>query len=143
MNLLTWAIRLLLGAVFVAAGVLKLRDPSEFALEVSNYHLMPALAPYVAITLPSTELLVGLFLLVLPSRSRWLCAAAQASTLLLLMLTIAVASVVVRGINVSCGCFGGSSGPVTGLIVARDLGLLACSIWLAVEPSISPRADRR
>jgi hypothetical protein len=44
--------------------------------------------------------------------------------------TVAVAQVTVRGINVSCGCFGGDSGPITIATVARDLGLLAAALAL-------------
>jgi hypothetical protein len=43
------------------------------------------------------------------------------------MFTIAIVHVVRAGINVDCGCFGGSSGPVTVWTAARDLLLLAAA----------------
>lgn len=128
MKPLAWLLRLGLAAVFGAAGALKLRDPSGFATEIANYHLLPSLAPWLAATLPAIEL--GLALALLLGTRRWRRAAALAATLLLAVFTVAVAQVVARGINVSCGCFGGDSGPVTLVTVARDLALLGASALL-------------
>ncbi len=129
-NALSLLLRLGLAIVLVWAGVAKWRDATAFAIDVSNYRLFPALAPYVAIMLPMCEIVVGLALIVIPSRNRWARAAALASALLMAMLTFAVAQVVARGINVSCGCFGGNSGPVTSLTVVRDLALLSGALLL-------------
>lgn len=123
-----WLLRLGLGALFVFAGLAKLRDPTGFATEIANYRLMPELAPYLAIALPAIEVVLGVCLLVGPAL--WRRAAALATGLLLIVFTIAVAQVVARGINVDCGCFGGSSGPVTGLTLARDLLLLGATALL-------------
>jgi hypothetical protein len=48
----------------------------------------------------------------------------------MLVFTAAVTSAVVRGINISCGCFGAGSSPVTLATVARDVILLAASLGL-------------
>ena len=125
---LAWLLRLGLGALFLAAGVAKLRDPAGFATEISNYRFLPALAPYLATMLPMIEAALGVTLLVGPAR--WRRAAALATAGLLVVFTVAVAQVVARGINVDCGCFGGNSGPVTGWTVARDLGLLGAAALL-------------
>src|SRR5438128_2638150 len=57
------ALRLLLrfglGGLLLFAGVAKLRDPSGFATEISNYHLLPSLAPWLAVALPTVELAIG------------------------------------------------------------------------------------
>jgi putative oxidoreductase len=128
---LHWAatlIRIGLGALFVFAGVAKLRDPTAFATEIANYRLVPSLAPYLATTLPTVELVVGVALVVGPLL--WRRAAAVAAMALLAMFTVAVVHVVRSGINVECGCFGGSSGPVSGWTVARDLALLAAAAFV-------------
>ncbi|HEY7954884.1 MAG TPA: MauE/DoxX family redox-associated membrane protein [Polyangia bacterium] len=134
------ALRVGLGALFVIAGALKLGDPMRFAIEVTNYRLLPALAPYLAVILPPVEVVLGLALIAMP-RS-WRRAAALALTGLMAIFTVAVAQVVARGINVDCGCFGGASGPVNGWTVARDVALFAMAAVVLVLESrrgASPR----
>jgi uncharacterized membrane protein YphA (DoxX/SURF4 family) len=125
-TLLYWALRLGLGGLFVVTGALKILDPSAFAIEIHNYQLLPALAPLLAASLPAIELAVGVAL-VLGTRP-WVRAGALATFALMVVFTAAVASAVLRGINISCGCFGAGSGPVTLLTVARDVALLAASV---------------
>jgi hypothetical protein len=127
---LEWLLRLALAALLLWAGVAKLGDPAGFAVAITNYHLLPSLAPYVAVTLPTIELVIGAALLVAPRA--WRRAAALCATGLMAVFTVAVAQVVVRGINVSCGCFGGDSGPVTWLTVLRDVALCAAAVALIV-----------
>ncbi len=117
--------RLIVGALFVVAGVLKLADTATFATEIAHYQLYPELAPWLAIMLPSTELVVGGALLVGPPA--WRRAAALAALGLLVMFTVALVHVVRAGINVDCGCFGGKTGPVTAWTIARDLALLGAA----------------
>lgn len=128
MKALSLSLRLALGGLFLVAGVLKLHDPTAFASEVANYHLLPALGPLLAATLPVIEILSGAVLIAAPSG--WRAAAALLIALLVGLFTIAVAQVLVRGINVSCGCFGSSSGPVTSWTLIRDVGLLASAALL-------------
>jgi hypothetical protein len=48
--------------------------------------------------------------------------------------TVAVVSAVARGVNIDCGCFGAGSGPVSGLTIVRNLGLLAVAArWLLLD----------
>jgi uncharacterized membrane protein YphA (DoxX/SURF4 family) len=127
-----WLLRLGLGALFIWAGALKLRDPTTFAVEVANYHFWPRLAPYLAATLPTVEVVLGAAVIVLPSG--WRRGAALALGALCAVFTFAVGQALARGINVDCGCFGGGSGPITVWTVVRDLGLLAAALvilWLA------------
>jgi len=123
---LLWALRLGLGGLFLVTGALKIADPTAFAVEIHNYQLFPALAPVLAATLPAVELALGGALLAGPRP--WLRAGAFASAALLVVFTVAVGSAVMRGINISCGCFGAGSSPVTLLTVLRDLALLAASV---------------
>jgi putative oxidoreductase len=125
---LLWALRIALGALFVVTGVLKLGDPTAFAVEIHNYQLFPGLAPVLAATLPAVELVVGAAILVGPRA--WVRAGALASAALMVVFTAAVGSAVLRGINISCGCFGAGSGPVTLMTVLRDVALLGASFAL-------------
>jgi putative oxidoreductase len=134
MQAVAFVLRIVLGALLVVAGALKLGDPTAFANEITNYRFLPALAPWLAATLPVVEVVLGLALVAAPIG--WRRAAALAALGLLAVFTVAVAQVVARGINVDCGCFGGNSGPVTLLTVARDLVLVAMAaaiLWLERE----------
>lgn len=137
-----WALRLGLGSLFVLTGALKLGDVTAFATEIHNYQLLPRLAPVLAATLPTIEIVLGAALLAGPRI--WARAGALATTALLVVFTIAVASVVARGINITCGCFGEGSGPVTMLTVLRDVALVAAAAALyrlmADPPTRSDRA---
>ena len=125
---LAWALRLGLGGLFLLTGALKLGDVPAFATEIHNYQLLPRLAPMLAATLPTIEIALGLALVA--GRRHWARAGALASTALLAVFTAAVASVVVRGINITCGCFGEGSGPVTLLTVLRDVALVVAGAAL-------------
>src|SRR3954469_2839870 len=89
-------LRLGLGTLFLVAGALKWRDPAGFAQEIANYHLLPGLAPHLAVVLPAIEITAGLALLAAPLS--WRRAAAAALVLVTAAFTVAVASAVVRGL---------------------------------------------
>jgi uncharacterized membrane protein YphA (DoxX/SURF4 family) len=132
---LSLLVRLPLAALFVIAGVLKLGDPTQFAIDVHNYMLLPDLAPYLAVLLPYVEIGAGLGLLLLPRA--WRQASALVILGLMLMFTVAVGSALQRHLNVDCGCFAKGSGPVTPLTAQRDVGLIALAalaVWLEREP---------
>lgn len=123
-----WALRLGLAGMFLLTGGLKLRDVPAFATEIQNYQVLPWLAPWLAATLPTIETLLGSALILGPKS--WARASALASIALLVVFTLAVRSVVVRGIDVTCGCFGKGSGQVTMLTVLRDVALVVAGAAL-------------
>ncbi len=135
---LTLLARLVLGGLFVVAGALKLGDPTTFATEIANYRLVPSLAPWLAVTLPAVELVVGAALIVAPAA--WRRGAALAALGLLVMFTVAVGHALHAGINVDCGCFGSHSGSVDGWTLLRDLGLIAAAalVLVAGRPRLAP-----
>jgi putative oxidoreductase len=120
------AARLVVGAVFVVAGALKLRDPLGFANDVANYQLMPALAPLLAATLPALEIVVGVALLALGAP--WRRAAALCAAAMMAMFTVAAGSAYARGLDVACGCFGSTGGAVGWTTVVRDLALVGAAV---------------
>jgi uncharacterized membrane protein YphA (DoxX/SURF4 family) len=125
---LAWALRLGLGGLLVFTGAAKLADPAAFAIEIHNYQLLPSFAPLLAVTLPATELVGGVA--ILAGTRPWLRAGALLSAGLMVVFTIAVSTVVARGINISCGCFGAGSGPVSVMTIARDVALVVASVVL-------------
>jgi uncharacterized membrane protein YphA (DoxX/SURF4 family) len=129
-----WIARVALAALFLYAGVIKLLDPSEFALEIARYELFPEFAAHVAAALPMTELVLGLGMLALPFT--WRRAAALGACALLVVFTIAAASAVARGLDIECGCFGTASSPITWLTLLRDVVLVAASVLLVCDPPV-------
>jgi uncharacterized membrane protein YphA (DoxX/SURF4 family) len=135
-----WILRLGLGALYALTGALKIADPAAFATEIHNYQLFPSLAPILGASLPAVELALAAALLFGPRP--WARAGGLASAVVMAVFTVAVTSVVARGINITCGCFGAGSGPVTLLTVLRDVVLLAASVAVFVTAErveISPR----
>ena len=125
--------RLVVGGTWIWAGWLKLPDPEASVTAVRAYQLLPpGVADAVGRGLPPVEIAVGV-LLVLGLFSR---AAAAASALLLAAFIVGIASVWVRGIPISCGCFGDGGYDPDAFSqypweIARDAGLLAASglVW--------------
>jgi len=114
--------RLLLGAVFVYAGLLKALDVTAFAGQVAAYQLLPYQWNYVAAAaLPCVEILAG-GLLIAGIRVR---AAALTIAGLTALFIILLLSVLTRGLEIDCGCFGPQvqSTPLQALL--RNLILLA------------------
>ena len=99
-------VRLLVAAVFIYAGIVKIAAPVRFATEIANYHTVPwPVAVGLAFYLPWLELVCGLALLLAPF-ARGARSILLALTLLFMFVSIAAK---LRGLQVSCGCFGAAS----------------------------------
>ena len=99
-------IALLVGALFIYAGVVKIIDPVEFARDIDNYKMLPwKFGVGLALYLPWLEILCGVSLL-----TRVFYRGSVFIVTLLMSLFI-IASIVAkaRGLDVSCGCFGHAS----------------------------------
>ncbi len=124
MGLVVFALRILLGGLLVAAGVLKALDgPAAGASLVAGYRMVPApLVAPVGVALPYLEIFLGAYL-VLGLFTR---PVASVVTLQFGVFAVAVASLVVRHIPANCGCFGSSiPTPPSWAHVAADLALAA------------------
>jgi uncharacterized membrane protein YphA (DoxX/SURF4 family) len=138
------AARLVVGGVWIVAGVLKLPDPAGSVRAVRAYDLLPEpIVPVIGHLLPVVEVVLGAAL-VLGLFTR---AAALVSAVQLLLFMGAIASAWARGISIECGCFGGG-GATEGasssypLEIARDVGLLALSVFLVWAPRSRFAVDR-
>lgn len=119
--------RILLGGVFVYAGVLKGLDVEAFAGQVATYNILPYhWNMVVAAILPFIELIVGLHLVF----NRWTRASALVVGGLCGTFFLILASVLVRGMEIDCGCFGpqDSSTPLQAII--RNLLLLTMAHYI-------------
>ncbi len=95
--------RLVLGFVFLASGLAKIADPVAFLFTLRQFRLLPGMAEsFLAVYLPWLEFVLGLCII--------LGLLIRASALLLAALNavfiVALGSVIARGIEVDCGCFG-------------------------------------
>jgi putative oxidoreductase len=115
------AARLVVGGLFIWAGVLKIVDPLGFAQSIKNYRLFPhELAFIIAIILPWVEALSGAFLITGVFR--------RSSALLVSLMLVGfigfVALALLRGIDTNCGCFGNLSRKADLKLILLDTVLL-------------------
>ena len=128
-RILSRILPVILGGIFVCAGILKIMDPIAFYHSVVLYHLVDDdfswdLAHY----LPWLEITAGIGLIGRFSR----LSAALVLAVLLLIFMGAVGSAWARGLNIKCGCFGRFSGNGSySWILIRDFGLLLAVLYLA------------
>ena len=131
--------RVILTAIFLVASVPKIIAPHEFAVAVFRYLLLPdAAINLMAIFLPWIELVAAIAILI----PRTSAAAAAIFVVLLAVFTAAISIDLVRGINISCGCFtlDADAGPIGWWEVARDIGFLAVAafvLWADLRPAKS------
>ena len=95
--------RILLGLIFLFAGIAKISDPVRFIFTLREFNLFSeAVIPFMALYLPWLEFILGLFLILglLYRASAFLLACLNT------MFAIAILTVVVRGMEIDCGCFG-------------------------------------
>jgi putative oxidoreductase len=124
-KLLILTFRFVIGAVFIWSGIIKILDPLLFAQDVANYQSFPqSLSFLIALILPWIEILCGL-MLVLGIWSR--AAALMISGLLVAFLFLLVVTII-RGIDVTCGCFGALSHTVDYRLILLDSFLLFLSL---------------
>ena len=123
------AVRAVLGAVFMYASFDKMANPEAFANIIDNYHLLPyQLVNPLAIFLPWVEFITGLFLLT----GKWVRGSLLIYTSLLVVFILALTQALIRGLDISCGCFSvnPSSTSEVWLRIIEDILLLTCSILL-------------
>lgn len=122
---------LVAGAVFVYAGVLKVRDPLEFANDIQNYHFLPwTVGVRLAFYLPWLEILGGLALIF----HRFFAGALAITGALMLGFIGATIWAKAQGINVACGCFGAASSNLTftsHLLLNGSILVLLAILWFS------------
>ena len=128
------ALRLGLGALFIAASVYKIGSPGSFAHQIYNYKILPgALVNPAAIVLPWIQLVAGLALV----SNRMVRGASVLIAVLMATFLGALGSALARDLNIACGCFKSGGSPATGLTLARDALLTALAVlyaWRANRP---------
>ena len=122
-------IRLVLGFVFIYASVDKIAHPAEFAQSIYNYRMMPhATINLMAILMPWLELICGVLLAI---GVLWRGSALLIGFMLLVFI-IAISTALLRGLDISCGCFSveGGHGVAVDLLVRDVLMFIGAGIVL-------------
>jgi hypothetical protein len=137
-----WIARLVVAGVFVIAAVPKVADLAAFSEDVAAYRVFPDWSVHViAAVVPMIELVGAAALLGGLKR--------RAGSILLGALTIGfialIASVIARGIDLQCGCFGRDveAASVGWPTLWRDVVLLGAIVVAALEPRRSFVLERR
>jgi uncharacterized membrane protein YphA (DoxX/SURF4 family) len=105
-----WTLAISIGAVFVYAGSLKVRDPLRFARDIYNYQMIPwSVGVRFAFYLPWLELLCGLALIF----HRFFAGALAITGALMLVFVGATVWAKGHDVDVVCGCFGSASSKLT------------------------------
>ena len=136
------ALAVLAGAVFVYAGVLKVRDPLEFANDVSNYGILPwPLGVRLAFYLPWLEIVCGFALIF----QRAFAGALAIAGALIFIFIGATVWAKIQGIDVACGCFGSASSDLTltwHLVINSSILAVLIVLWLTRKP-LDPAAQTK
>ena len=121
----------IVAGIFIYAGAIKALDPVQFASDIDNYKIVPwPVSVVLAFYLPWLEIFCG-FALVVRLLYR---GALSISTALILVFTLATVAAKVRGLDITCGCFGHASQHWSfPAHLATNLGILAALLALWVS----------
>ena len=128
-----------LAGIFIYAGVLKAFDPVQFASDIDNYKILPwPVSVALAFYLPWLEIFCALGL-VFRFLYRGALSILSASIVVFTLATIAAN---VRGLDITCGCFGHASQHWNfSAHLAVDLAILAALLALWLSSRAVPARD--
>ena len=126
------AVDLIVAAVFIYAGAIKVLDPIRFAGDIDNYKILPwTIGVWLAFYLPWLEIFCGLALIA----RRLYLGGLSILTALVSIFIVATVAAKVRGLDITCGCFGHASKNWSfSTHLALDLVLLA-ALFILVRKS--------
>ncbi len=124
-----------MAAIFIYAGIDKIRDPLQFADSIAAFAILPAvLVNLLAFGLPPFEVACGLLLLGPWTRR----VGALAVAVISLIFFTALASALLRGLTLDCGCFGtgAPSRPRMWMELALDVVLFSAAVFVYLRSTI-------
>jgi len=96
----------IIGGIFIYAGAIKVLDPVQFANDIDNYKILPwTIGVGFAFYLPWLEMFCGLALIL----RRLYLGGLSILTALVGVFLVATIAAKVRGLDITCGCFGHAS----------------------------------
>ena len=131
MNFFWGSLRCFLGGLFLYAGAVKAWDPTQFYIDIDHYRILPSLGVFLtAIYLPWVEVICGICLI-----CKYFYSGAIVVLMALMGLFVAaLGSAWIRGLDIRCGCFGGSSGMSNDPIwIGRDFLIFSALVLLYLK----------
>lgn len=122
-------LRWVLGLIFIWASVGKISDPGGFAEVVKNYRILPpVLVNPFALILPWVEMICGVTLII----GYLAKGSAVILDILMIVFIISIGINIIRGVDISCGCFSNSLVATKSMIsyLIRDITYLMMGIWV-------------
>src|SRR6266404_6336232 len=102
-NIFWRIVDLIIGGLFIYAGIFKALDPMRFAVDIDNYKTVPwFIGIRLAFYLPWLEILCGLALITRRLYLGGLSILAALTSIFIMASVVAKA----RGLDITCGCFG-------------------------------------
>lgn len=115
------AARIILGGLFMYASFDKIAHPEAFADIIDNYHILPIqLVNPLAIFLPWLEFITGLLLVI----GKWVKGSLLIYSTLLVIFIIGLSQALIRGLDISCGCFSVQSSSTSDIWVRIILDII-------------------
>jgi len=121
--------RVFIGLLFIVSSLEKIVDPAAFTQSIVSYKLLPvSIAVVIATVLPWLELLCGFAVLF----GVFLRGSSLLLSLMIATFTIAVVLALVRGLDISCGCFtqDPSAGKIGWMKVIQNTTLFVLILFL-------------
>ena len=128
---------LLLGSAYAHAF-----HPYRLASSIQDYRLLPGvLVPLLAAVLPVLQVTLALAMLAVPALRRM---AAKLAAVLFAVFVVAQSLVLVRGLEISCGCFGDDASKVgwKTIAIAATGAVLAAAASIGRSPNAITRAPQ-
>lgn len=126
-----FSLRFFVGLVFIIAGIIKIIAPVEFFEAVMNYKIFGEfISQIIAVVIPWLELIIGLLIIF----EVYIKENLLLYLVLLLSFNILIASAIIRGLNINCGCFGTENSMQVGFYkLAENFGLFFIALFLFLK----------
>ena len=128
--------RIFIGSLFIYAGAIKALDPFQFTVDIQNYRLVPLpLAAFAALYLPWLEIICGGSLI----RKKLYSGSLAILLILMIIFTVALGIAWMKGLDITCGCFGNNGGRSHyAEWLARDFLIVGMLIFLISKEWLRP-----
>jgi uncharacterized membrane protein YphA (DoxX/SURF4 family) len=134
--------RLAIGGMFIYTGITHWSDPAAFAKAIDAYRILPNgfLVNLAAMSMPPIEIIAGFCVV----SGIFIEGGSLAISGMLLMFAAALCASLMRGLDISCGCFttDPNAARITWWYMLRDIVLLLVSLGILIYPAISREKDQ-
>jgi uncharacterized membrane protein YphA (DoxX/SURF4 family) len=134
--------RLTIGGMFIYTGVTHWSDPASFAKAIDAYRILPNgfLVNLAALSMPPLEIIAGFSVV----SGIFIEGGSLAISGMLLIFAAALCASLMRGLDISCGCFttDPNAARITWWYMLRDISLLLVSLGILIYPAIVRDKDQ-